>query len=183
MKKYCLLFLLLLAGCASLSQNECRRGDWRGIGERDGAAGRTQTYLAKHRKACARWHIAPDAQQWETGRQEGLKSYCTAENFYRLGRNGLNAQTDLCAPEDTENLREAHLRGYDYYRLYRELREQQNRLFYLEHRLDRLYLHSRNAEDDGARSIYLGEMLSLRRDIWHAEWEIRQLRHEIRTLR
>ena len=65
-----LLALLALASCASLSEEACRAGDWRGIGFRDGAAGRADSFVARHAKACADVGVTPDLDEWRAGRAE-----------------------------------------------------------------------------------------------------------------
>ena len=47
------LALLLLASCATLSEEECRAADWYQIGVNDGAEGRATDYVESHRRACA----------------------------------------------------------------------------------------------------------------------------------
>lgn len=78
----------VLTGCQTLTPEECKLGDWYGIGINDGKHGRDRSHLGKHAKACAKVKISPDINAWEKGRQAGLKSYCLADNAYRLGKNG-----------------------------------------------------------------------------------------------
>ena len=40
---FCLATAGLLASCATLSEEACRQGDWRGIGYVDGTEGRLET--------------------------------------------------------------------------------------------------------------------------------------------
>ena len=47
------VFVVALAGCASMSEEECRYVDWRTVGYEDGAAGQGAERLASRRKACA----------------------------------------------------------------------------------------------------------------------------------
>ncbi|WP_415892971.1 DUF2799 domain-containing protein [Neptuniibacter sp. PT8_73] len=80
--------LLVLSGCASLSQEECLTGDWQGIGYRDGLQGKTEAYLAEHQSACSEYLVSLNIDDYLRGRKEGLKSYCQPDNGYRLGRQG-----------------------------------------------------------------------------------------------
>lgn len=79
---------LLLAACATLSQDQCEAGDWRAIGFRDGAAGRAPAYLANHQDACAQYGIAPDSALYTAGRTEGLRRYCQLANAETEGLAG-----------------------------------------------------------------------------------------------
>ncbi len=89
--------LVLQAGCASLSEAECRQGDWRAIGAEDGRDGRALAHLEEHRTACREYGIAPDEPAWLVGRDEGLRSYCTAGNGFRVGSAG-SAYEGVCPP-------------------------------------------------------------------------------------
>ncbi|MCU0757659.1 MAG: DUF2799 domain-containing protein [Steroidobacteraceae bacterium] len=82
------MLLLAASGCASLSEKDCRAGDWYAIGLRDGAAGRTEDYVAEHSAACQEYGVAPDRDRWIEGRERGLDRFCTARNGYRIGEVG-----------------------------------------------------------------------------------------------
>ena len=81
--------LLLLAGCATLSERECRDQDWYGIGADDGFDGALASTIEDHRKACTEYGIEPDAEQYEVGRRDGLKQYCTVTRGFDIGRKGM----------------------------------------------------------------------------------------------
>jgi hypothetical protein len=87
--------LLGLCGCASLSEKDCRGGDWYAIGLRDGAAGRTEDYIGEHSTACQRFGVAPDHERWLEGRERGLEQFCTVRNGYRIGEVG-GRYDDVC---------------------------------------------------------------------------------------
>jgi hypothetical protein len=78
----------LASGCASLDRDECRSADWYAIGLEDGARGRPLERLGDHRRACAEYGIAPEAQRYLAGREEGLKSFCTYERGFAHGKSG-----------------------------------------------------------------------------------------------
>lgn len=97
----------LLSGCATLSESECRQGDWLTIGRRDGSQGRTPDYYQQHIKACAEYGIRLRHEEYQTGYHQGLAEYCTVSNGYREG----------IAVEDYQRVCPAHLepdfiRGY-----------------------------------------------------------------------
>ena len=82
--------LMMLSGCATLDQDECANADWHGIGFEDGARGYKASRIGDHRRACAKYGVAPDLGAYERGRQEGLEQWCTPFNGYRLGSRGKN---------------------------------------------------------------------------------------------
>ena len=82
------LAALGLQGCASMNKDECLAVDWRTVGYEDGAAGRPAERIADHRRACARYGVAPDLNAYQAGRDQGLREFCRPLNGYRLGEHG-----------------------------------------------------------------------------------------------
>lgn len=101
---------LLLAACASLSEDECRGGNWYDIGVRDGADGRPSDFIFTHAKACADYGVRPDRTAWLRGREEGLRLYCTPERAFQEGRRG-RSLAPVCPIEDLAALERANDRG------------------------------------------------------------------------
>ena len=118
---YSLILLIPLTACASLSEDECRAGDWATIGFEDGAQGRDAAYVGEHREACAEYGIAPDLNAWLAGRERGLLSYCTVDRAYSLGRSG-RPVANVCPATLTRQLDAANYRGQEYRRLSDEIR-------------------------------------------------------------
>ncbi len=100
--------LVLLGGCAGLSERDCRGGDWYNIGVRDGANGRAEEYVAEHSAACQTFGVEPDHDAWLEGRERGLERYCTVRNGYRIGEVG-GSYNDVCFAGAEMDFR----RGYD----------------------------------------------------------------------
>lgn len=83
----------VLSACASKKveqQISCGQVDWYELGRRDGAQGVPVERLEERRKTCQKETFAAE---WETvytnGRNAGLIEYCSIENGYELGRQGL----------------------------------------------------------------------------------------------
>ncbi len=110
----------VLAGCASLSESDCRQGAWRDIGLSDGARGQRSSYIVEHFKACSEFGIVPDAQEWHRGREAGLNQYCTAANAYYVGTTGTRL-SPVCRAEDVNALHAANLRGLHWHEIGREI--------------------------------------------------------------
>jgi len=90
-----LLMMALFAGCASMSKKECLSADWETVGYRDGARGVHYTYLEKHRESCVKYEVIPDDAAYRNGWEQGIRSYCTADNGYRAGTAG-RAYRNIC---------------------------------------------------------------------------------------
>lgn len=100
--------MLALGGCATLSESDCRGGDWYAIGVSDGRNGYTPDRLNSHDKACAKHGLGVDVQAYDAGHATGLRQFCVPERAFTLGRDG-GAYYRQC-PAETE---EAFLPAYD----------------------------------------------------------------------
>ena len=58
-----LLALALLAGCAGLSEQECRAADWAELGKRDGSVG-TNWQIDQHAHRCATFGLEVDERAY-----------------------------------------------------------------------------------------------------------------------
>ncbi len=83
-----LLGVLWLSGCSTLSEQDCRQGNWFQIGIRDGRFGEPTSVLEAHQTACNKYAVNIDTNAYLAGREQGLQSYCELENAFRLGLNG-----------------------------------------------------------------------------------------------
>ncbi len=99
---------LFLAACASLTQNECKQGNWFEIGQNDGANGRTLAVFKDHVSACGKYSVRPSRRQYEDGRNFGLARYCTPLSGFKAGRYSQTYQ-NVCPPESKGEF----LRGYE----------------------------------------------------------------------
>ena len=102
-----LLSLLLLSGCATLSKEECLRGEWSTVGYQDGAQGYPAKQFYEHVAACREHGVMPRQDVYLKGREQGLKQYCTVEIGLREGQAVRNYQ--LVCPANTQP---AFLQGY-----------------------------------------------------------------------
>lgn len=129
--------LVLGVGCAakpSVTENQCRAGDWQTIGYRDGAAGVDSARLLKHQEACGEYAIVPDRNLYLTGWQQGVRNYCTADNGFQQGLHG-RALNRVCRADLRAAYASAHADGRQLYvarrdvnRLQQTVHNQQNRL-------------------------------------------------------
>lgn len=80
--------VLVLGGCASMSEDECLMSDWHAIGFEDGSQGYRADRLGDHRKACAKHSVAPDFAAYRSGHREGLREFCRPARGFNLGASG-----------------------------------------------------------------------------------------------
>lgn len=116
------LSTLALAGCATMSEDECRTMDWRTAGYEDGATGQGIERLTSRRQSCAKHGVAPDLDAYRAGRDEGLLEFCRPANGFRVGTQG-RGYSGAC-PEHLESaFDDAYQAGRDLWRLESRVRD------------------------------------------------------------
>jgi hypothetical protein len=122
-RRLAVLAALGLAGCATMSGEQCRTANWEETGRTDGRRGQRPEQFEAHREACARHGVEPEADEWRRGYQRGVGEFCTPAGAYNAGRANLG-DASLCAgrPGEQEFLA-AHRHGGQIFMLLREVRE------------------------------------------------------------
>lgn len=121
------LIAAIVSGCASLDRSECLNANWYAIGLEDGARGRPLERLGDHRRACAEHKVAPDAERYLAGRDEGLKSFCTYERGFAQGRSGLT-YAGGCPAAMAAGFQSGYQLGRELHDLHRRLSEVQTQI-------------------------------------------------------
>jgi hypothetical protein len=109
-----MLAVFAVAGCATLSEDECLAGNWRIIGYEDGALGQPRERVGAHAEACARYGVSPDLETWRLGYEEGLASYCTRPSGFLSGVGGAVYQ-GVCTGEAAQVFLTAYTDGRTVY--------------------------------------------------------------------
>jgi hypothetical protein len=98
-----LLTAALLAGCASMTKEQCLEAEatsWERIGWIDGSDGWSpERRLAMHRDACKEVRVQPDRDTYMRGWQNGVIEYCTPDRGYAVGLSGSSGNSGICPPE------------------------------------------------------------------------------------
>ncbi len=136
---------LVLAGCASMSTEECLVADWEAVGFEDGARGAGTENLGRYRKACAKAGVAPDFLSYERGRQAGLEQYCQAGVGYRVGSGG-GVYNGVCPQHLEADFMAGYLDGREYYELRSAVSRAESRVAARKSELDDLREHLADVE-------------------------------------
>ena len=137
------LLALACAGCASLSETECRSANWKEIGYADGSKGARAKRADEHASACAQHGLSMDREAWAHGYERGLELYCTPENALQLGLHG-GDYSGACPPV-------SELGFTSHWRAGRVVWEQRQRVAQLAERRRQLEYAYQNAEGDQQR--------------------------------
>ncbi len=81
---------IILTGCQTISPEECKMADWYNRGANDGSEGVKASVIQTYRSECAEAGVKVNSVEWRKGYEQGLRSYCTAENGYLVGSEGRN---------------------------------------------------------------------------------------------
>ena len=100
---------LFISGCASISQEECKAGNWESLGDRD-ANVKHYNSLNSYIEECSKYGITPDKTQYDLGFSKGLEQLCTFQNGYLIGNNGETLPT-LCPKELQDKFVQGYIEG------------------------------------------------------------------------
>lgn len=175
--------LVYLSGCATLSQEDCVRGNWLDIGYNDGHNGETTSRINEHQKACSEYGIRIDMQKYSAGREQGLVEYCKLDNAFTTGLEGHEYQY-VCPAAIDSLFRRYNSAAYTVYQDRSELTRIDNELSSKESKLsskklsdsDRSRIHSEIRSLDRNRD-------NLRDKLYNHERQLDDLRNEARYRR
>lgn len=94
----------VLAGCAtgpSFTADQCAAMDWYALGVQDGRTGQPMTSLNDEIIGCREFGIEADFATYSAGREEGLRSYCTAPVLLEASVQGVG-DPFVCEPFNEE---------------------------------------------------------------------------------
>ena len=106
--------LLMTAGCASVSKEDCLVTDWYEIGRMDGRQGKQRTVFQGRAKACLEHGVNADRQAYYAGHDQGLRYYCTEQNGFELGQKGL-PYNPVCPLQLETDFRAGYNKGMQYF--------------------------------------------------------------------
>lgn len=167
-------FPFLLAGCSSLSEEECRSISWYNLGYQDGQQGHTRDALGSYQKSCSEYGVKVDEAEWQRGYAKGLELYCIPELAYRKGVNGEQYQ-GVC-PNDATFLKQ-YQRGRQEYEVNQRMQSLQQELYRIEQQLGAIERRLHDNLSDAEREDYRSQRRYLQRQAEYIRQELFQLRN------
>ena len=138
-KIYSLLLavLVLLAGCESMSKEECKVADWQRVGFKDGASGESERRLAAYTEDCGEIGIQPDAKAYRRGWDSGIQRFCTAANGWREGVQGHVGKNGVCQAQPGFEIFTRYMEaGLQVYRTSEQMRRNDDEINRLQKKLE-----------------------------------------------
>jgi hypothetical protein len=179
--------LVIVAGCATMSADECRVANWFEIGQRDGLSGETLDVLDDRRKDCAEVQVAVDHRIYLAGREQGLRSYCRIENAIGLGLAG-KPYRGVCPAMVDDEFRQRHELGASVHALRQQINDVEDRIEHTERKQRESYRAEEAALKDVAkdedrrriRQDYDARRSELRDDLRALDRRLQRLRDQLR---
>jgi hypothetical protein len=188
--------VVLLAGCTTMTKEQCLAGAWGEKGYHDGLSGYRPSRLDDHAQACAKYGAAPNPSAYLSAREDGLRTYCTWESGFRQGRQG-NSYRGVCSPAEERDFLPAYEDGRRIYVVEQAVSSAggalNSAISRIESREDKLEAKQRELRQDGLtdeerdrirdriREVR-GELQEARRDARRAEEELRYAEIEARAV-
>lgn len=190
--RHCLTALLmvlaaaLLAGCETVSKEQCVAGDWSEIGRAHAAQGYPSSRFDDVIKDCGRHGITPDPQAYMSGWDQGVQLYCTPLNGFNLGRQNTSL-SPICPPNLVAEAERAHRLGKRIWttrdkvtQLERRIDNRQSEIDRLRSELDRIDCREKKGDE---RIACRDRQNDLRQKVQDARFEIQDARFELNDRR
>ncbi|HEY5807535.1 MAG TPA: DUF2799 domain-containing protein [Povalibacter sp.] len=132
-----LTVMAVVAGCSSMSADECLATDWRTVGYEDGVAGYSGNRVGQYRKACGKHGVTPDLAEYQLGREQGLLEFCRPQNGFRIGARG-RGYDGICPAELDEPFLDAYQSGRQLYTLRSRVGNTADEIYSMQAESDRL---------------------------------------------
>ncbi|MCZ6853683.1 MAG: DUF2799 domain-containing protein [Gammaproteobacteria bacterium] len=178
--------VLVLSGCATLSESQCLANDWQTVGYSDGLIGIQSSQLLKHQNACVKHGIVPDRPAYLVGWKEGVEQYCQPHNGFTTGERGVQ-YANVCPTRLKGAFYAAYQEGRQLYLARSEISTLQRSISQMEYQVKQIKTEIAEAEIhiiDGAttpieRHHLLEETKSLAQEQGKLETQIQNLRLEV----
>lgn len=178
--------VLVISGCATLSKSECYSANWYMIGMEDGVSGKSTSSIGKHRKACAKYNVMPDLDEYLSGHKEGVHQYCTKTNGFESGQRG-NKYHNVCPAEVQDEFMEGYQLGRKLFNMRQEIertsrrvKTERNKLRDLKDEINekKSWLISKDSTEK-ERAVWIEEIDQMALEIYKIEELIRELERSI----
>lgn len=172
----------VISSCSTISKEECTVGDWSGMGQRDASQGHKQDRFYTYVKECGEHGVRPDHNAYKSGYSEGLKTYCTAENGWRVGRNG-GVNNGICPKEAARAFNRAYTKGREVYNLNQKIASVDQEIRDLDTKIDesqkQMFVGKKSGTEVAVIALEMGKLQKRQRQL---EREKDQLQQKLQSL-
>jgi hypothetical protein len=171
--------LAALAGCETMSAEECSTADWAQLGYNDANSNGTDGF-ANRAESCAEKGISADNDAYRRGFEDGIRNFCQPERGFEFARRG-SSFNGYCPADLDSDFRYAYADGRRVYELEQDLDEARRNVDNAERRRDAIDQNIRAHEDQLQAATTEAERRQIRGDIERLRRERRDANDDIRV--
>ena len=167
---------VLLSGCATMSEEQCRGANWAALGQSDAHDGDMPDFGAKRVQSCAEKGVRGNLAEWQRGWEIGRREVCTPGNAVSWAQRGSDYTPGFCPPDMEGVFMSVYRPARERYQYEKRIRDLQTQIDDRSRRLEDIIRDMGRSENQSRQKQ---ADLSARR--WSLEQEIRNLRDRMRT--
>ncbi|MBH1963864.1 MAG: DUF2799 domain-containing protein [Comamonadaceae bacterium] len=167
---------LLLSGCASMSEEQCRGANWAALGHSDARDGDMPDFGAQRVQSCAEKGVRGNLSEWQRGWEQGRREVCVPGNADSWARRDSEYKPGFCPPDMEPLFLSIYTPARERYRFEKRIRDLQQQIDERSRRLEEVIRDSGRSENQTSQRR--AELSARRSSLEH---EIRNLRDRMRT--
>ncbi len=166
----------LVAGCASMTEEQCRDANWLALGHADARNGEMPEFGSKRVRSCSEKGVAGNEGEWRRGWEQGRREVCTPGNAVAWAQRDRDYTPGFCPPELEPAFMSVYVPARDRYRFEKRIRDLESQINDRSRQISDVNRQMRRAENQTPQKQ---AQLAARKA--SLEREIRNLRDRIRT--
>ena len=167
---------VLLSGCASMSEEQCRGANWAALGQADARDGDMPQFGADRVTSCVEKGIPGNLAEWQRGWEMGRREVCTPGNAVTWAQRSSDYTPGFCPPDMEPVFLSVYTPARERYRFEKRIRDLQSQIDDRSRKLDDIDRQLRRSENQSRDRQ--NDLRSRRSSL---EREIRNLRDRMQT--
>lgn len=173
---FLLMSAVLLSGCATMSEEQCRGANWAALGQSDARDGDMPEFGADRVKSCTEKGIPGNFAEWKRGWEIGRREVCTPGNAISWAQRSSDYKPGFCPPDLEPAFLSIYAPARERYVFEKRIRDLQFQIDEKSRRLEDVIRQSGRSENQSRQKQ--AELSAQRSSLEH---EIRSLRDRMRT--
>lgn len=171
-----LAVLALAAGCASMTEEQCRDANWLALGHADARKGEMPDFGAERLQSCTEKGVAGNIGEWRRGWEQGRREVCVPGNAVAWAQRDGDYKPGFCPPELEPAFLSLYQPARERYRFEKRIRDLERQINDRSRQISDVERQMRRPENQNSQKQ--SQLASRRASL---EREIRHLRDRVRT--
>ena len=167
---------VLLFGCATMSEEQCRGANWAALGQSDARDGDMPEFGADRVKSCVEKGIPGNFAEWKRGWEIGRREVCTPGNAHAWAQRSSDYKSGFCPPDLEPAFLSVYAPARERYLFEKRIRDLQFQIDDKSRSLEDVIRQTGRSENQSRQRQ--AELAARRSSLEH---EIRNLRDRMRT--